>query len=211
MASNGANLAAFASVSSDEQDYGKIRVLQLPRGVTIDGPGQVANTFLSNPAVAESLFALQRNGTVTFGNLLTLPVADGLLYVQPVFVQARSGANAFPTLQRVIVSFGTETVSQPTLSQALAELYGRFGGAPTPPVTPPAATPAPGTPPAPAPAPDIAAAITAADQAFRDGQAAFGRGDFAAYGEAQQRLQTALQRLTQLQGGLAAPTPTPSG
>ncbi len=209
VASNGANLAAFASVSSDEADYGKIRVLQLPRGVTIDGPGQVVNQFLSTPAVVESLFALQRNGTVTFGNLLTLPVANGLLYVQPVFVQARSGANAFPTLQRVIVSFGSQTVSQPTLSAALDALYAEFGDA-----TPPPATPAPtGASPSPtpsAPPADIAAAITAADQAFRDGQAAFGRGDFAAYGEAQQRLQAAIARLTELQGA-AAPAASPAG
>ena len=212
VASNGANLSAFASVSSDEEDYGKIRVLQLPRGVTIDGPGQVANQFLSNPAVAESLFALQRNGTVTFGNLLTLPVANGLLYVQPVFVQARSGTNAFPTLQRVIVSFGTETVSQPSLSQALDALYALFGDTPAPPPAPPVPTP---TTPVPGPAPsappaDVASAISAADSAFRDAQAAFGRGDFVAYGQAQQRLADALARLTELQRG-ATTAPAPAG
>ncbi|MDP9496986.1 MAG: UPF0182 family protein [Actinomycetota bacterium] len=203
VASNGANLAAFASVSSDPDDYGKLRVLQLPRGVTINGPGQVANEFLSNPAVADSLFALQRNGALTFGNLLTLPVGDGLLYVQPVFVQARSGANAFPTLQRVIVSIGNQTASQPTLQQALDALFTQQGaGDPSAQEPPPAAggstaSPSPsasGTPPA-----DIAAAIAAADRAFRDGQAAFGRGDFAEYGRAQQRLRDALNRLNELQ------------
>jgi len=209
--SNGANLSAFASVSSDPDDYGKIRVLQLPRGVTIDGPGQVANQFLSNAAVNQALFSLRSNGTVIFGNLLTLPVADGLLYVQPVFVQARSGSNAFPTLQQVIVSFGNETVLQPTLAKALDGLYALLGGAP--PTTPPPTT-GPPTGPSASPSPpatDIAAAITAADQAFRDAQAAFGRGDFAAYGQAQQRLQTAIARLTELQRGTgASPSPGPS-
>ncbi len=212
VSSNGANLSAFASVSSDQADYGKIRVLQLPRGVTIDGPGQVANQFLSNAQVASALFALQRNGTVKFGNLLTLPVAQGLLYVQPVFVQARSGANAFPTLQQVIVSFGSQTVANQTLAGALEALYARFGGAPTP--TSPSTTPPPTTgattpPPTTPPAADIAAAITAADQAFRDGQAAFGRGDFTAYGAAQQRLQVALARLTELQGSPKPSAPPP--
>ncbi len=211
--SNGANLSAFASVSSDEQDYGTIRVLRLPRGVTIDGPGQVVNQFLSNRQVADSLFALQRNGKVTFGNLLTLPVADGLLYVQPVFVQASAGANAFPTLQQVIVSFGSQTVSRPTLGGALTALYALLGsatpgggGGSAPPTPPPTAAPSPG--PTVAPPADVAAAIAAADRAFRDGQAAFGRGDFVAYGEAQQRLQQALQQLTRL--GAAAPSASPS-
>ncbi len=203
VASNGANLSAFASVSSDPDDYGRLRVLQLPRGVTINGPGQAVNQFLSNTAVADSLFALQRNGTLRFGNLLTLPVADGLLYVQPVFVQARSGSNAFPTLQRVIVSFGDQTASQPTLGQALDALFGQApqGRSPSPSGPPPSgsASPSPSrTPPA-----DVAEAVEAADRAFRDGQAAFGRGDFEEYGRAQQRLRDALNRLTELQRAAA--------
>ena len=206
VSSNQANLAAFASVSSDEADYGTLRVLQVPRGTAIDGPGQVANQFLSNAAVNSALFSLKSNGTVTFGNLLTLPVAQGLLYVQPVFVQARSGGNAFPTLQQVIVSFGNETVLQPTLSQALDALYARFGnGTPTSSGTPGSTGSGTGTGTA-----DLATAIADADAAFRDGLAAFGRGDFVAYGAAQQRLQTALARLTQLQAGLPAPSASAS-
>ncbi len=210
--SNGANLSAFASVSSDEADYGKIRVLTVPPDKAIDGPGQVANQFLSNPAVNQALFSLKSNGTVTFGNLLTLPVAKGLLYVQPVFVQARSGANAYPTLQQVIVSFGNETVLQPTLAQALDTLYGRFGGGTPTTTTSPTAPPGTG----PTTPPDLAQAVADADQAFRDGQAALAKSppDFVTYGQAQQRLQAAIQRLTQLQpsppaGASASPTPTP--
>jgi hypothetical protein len=218
VSSNQANLAAFASVSADEADYGKIRILQVPRGTAINGPGQVANQFLSNPEVNAALFSLRSNGTVTFGNLLTLPVADGLLYVQPVFVQARSGTTAFPTLQNVIVSFGSETVLRPSLSEALDALYGRFGDASPPPTTTPPTTSGPGAPPpSTGPAPDLATAIADADRAFREAQEAFGRGDYVAYGAAQQRLQQALARLTQLQGAPAsaapagAASPSPAG
>ncbi len=219
LTSNGANLAAFASVSADEADYGKIRVLTVPAGKAIDGPGQVANQFASNAAVNQVLFSLRSNGTVTFGNLLTLPVANGLLYVQPVFVRARSGTNAYPTLQQVIVSFGNETVLQPTLAQALNALYSRFGGGTsgtsgTTPTTTPSTTSSPGA--GPTTAPDLAQAVADADQAFRDGQAALAKSppDFVTYGQAQQRLQAAIQRLTQLQptpsaGTTPGATPTP--
>ncbi|MBW3647048.1 MAG: UPF0182 family protein, partial [Actinobacteria bacterium] len=86
---NRPNLAAFASVSSDPEDYGQIRILQLPRSNPPNGPGQVANQFLSEQVVADALFPFRQNrAEVTFGNLLTLPAGDGLLYVQPVFVRA---------------------------------------------------------------------------------------------------------------------------
>jgi multidrug efflux pump subunit AcrA (membrane-fusion protein) len=49
------NLAAFASVSSDPDYYGTIRVLQLPCNAVINGPGQVANLFLSTREVAEAV------------------------------------------------------------------------------------------------------------------------------------------------------------
>ncbi len=210
------NLTAFASVSSDPQDYGTIRVLELDAN-DVPGPGQVANQFLTNPQVAESLLALRRNGTnLTFGNLLTLPVGGGLLYVQPVFVRAQGG-ESFPTLQRVIVSFGTETASEPTLPQALDSLFGPGAGAGV--GTPsPGLTPAPGESPTPGgnvpPAADVAGLIGQADAAFRAGQEALRRGDFAAYGQEQERLRAALDQLATRTGQRAAapgPSPPPPG
>jgi hypothetical protein len=58
------------------------------------------------------------------------------------------------------------------------------------------ATPVPGeAPPAtPAPADTLAQALADIQTAYRDGQAALARSDFAAYGEAQARLQAAIER-----------------
>ena len=200
------NLTAVAAVSSDPADYGKIRVLQLPRNQQIPGPGQIANQFLSAPEVADSLFVFRRNGNkLTFGNLLTLPAGGGLLYVQPVFVSA-SGGTSFPLLQRVLVNFGSQTISANTLQDALDTLFGTPQTGPQPsgpqPSGPPPSTGSGGPV-----SPEVAAAISAADQAFRDAQAAFGRGDYVGYGAAQQRLQAALAQLTALQGGTTSPAP----
>ena len=206
------NLTAFASVSSDPEDYGTIRVLNLDAN-DVPGPGQVANQFLTNPQVAESLLALRRNGTnLTFGNLLTLPVGGGLLYVQPVFVRAQGG-ESFPTLQRVIVSFGTDTASEPTLPLALDALFGAgAGGGVGIPATPsPGVTPPPGATPAPtAPSGDVPALIAEADASFRAGQEALRGGDFAAYGQAQERLRVALEQLAAASGAAAAPAAAPA-
>ena len=192
------NLAAFASVSSDPDDYGTIRVLQLPRNAVINGPGQVANLFLSTREVAEALFALRRNGTkLTFGNLLTLPVGGGLLNVQPVYVSAQ-GTESYPVLQQVIVAFGGTIKSGSSLQVALDGLFGA-GTTPTP-------SSSPG--PTPSGTGDLAAAIAEADAAFRAGQDALKKGDFAAYGEAQKRLAAALARAASLSGASATPSPS---
>ena len=208
---NRPNLAAFASVSSDPEDYGQIRVIQLPRNNPPNGPGQVANQFLSEQVVADALFPFRQNrAEVTFGNLLTLPAGNGLLYVQPVFVRAQGG-ESFPTLQRVLVSYGNEVAANTTLARSLADLFG--APAPeepeepaTPGTPPPTGSPSP-TPTAPAPSGDVAALIAEADAAFRAGQEALRANDFAAYGEAQERLRAALDRLART----ATPAPSPAG
>jgi uncharacterized membrane protein (UPF0182 family) len=168
----------------------------------------VANQFLSEQVVADALFPFRQNrAEVTFGNLLTLPAGNGLLYVQPVFVRAQGG-ESFPTLRRVLVSFGNEVAAGTTLAESLADLFGAPApetpdepDAPDAPEDEPTASPSPTqTPTAPsAPAPDVAAAVQAATQAFEDGQAALTRQDFAAYGEAQTRLKAALDRLAELE------------
>ncbi len=204
------NLAAFASVSSDPEDYGRIRVLQFPRRSAPNGPGQVANQFLSETVVADALFPFRQNrAEVTFGNLLTIPAGQGLLYVQPVFVRAQGG-ESFPTLQRVLVSYGNEVAANTTLARSLADLFGAAapGGTPRP-----DASPSPGASPSPSPsaapvAGDLAALIAEAETAFRDGQAALQRGDFAAYGAAQDRLERAIARLAASEG--SSPRPSPS-
>jgi len=110
------------------EGYGQLRLLELPRDSTVPGPGQVQNTFRSNPEVSQSLNVLQLgDSTVVSGNLLTLPVGGGLLYVQPVYVQSTSGTR-FPLLQRVLVSFGEEIGFAETLAEALDQVFGGDAG-----------------------------------------------------------------------------------
>lgn len=193
-------------------DYGTLRLLELPRDSTVPGPGQVQNNFDSNPTISEQLNILERGASaVVRGNQLTLPVGGGLLYVQPVYIQSATGTQ-FPLLRRVLVAFGDQTGYAETLDEALDQVFGGDSGAtagdagtepettvPDAPAEPdptePTPTPSP-TEPAPA-ATDAAArldaALQAANQAMADGREALAAGDFTAYGEAQDRLQQALE------------------
>ncbi|MCU0294558.1 MAG: UPF0182 family protein, partial [Candidatus Nanopelagicales bacterium] len=117
-------LAAFMSASSEPgPGYGRLRVLQLPRNSVVPGPLQVQNTFESDPDVATQLSLLRRGGSeVELGNLLSLPVAGGFLYVEPVYV--RASQDGYPLLRRVLVSFGTQVAFERNLSDALAVVLG---------------------------------------------------------------------------------------
>ena len=180
------NLSAFAAVNSDPgPNYGKIKVLQLPRSTNIAGPSQVASNFEAKPEVANSLSLLRRGGSdVVLGNLLTLPVGGGLLYVQPVYVRATSNTAAYPLLQKVLVSFGDQIGYDDTLKGALDQVFGGNSGTTS---TTGGSTPTTGTT-----NNSLATALASAKQALADGQAALAKGDFAAYGRAQDRLKSAI-------------------
>jgi uncharacterized membrane protein (UPF0182 family) len=190
-------LAAFMAAESDPgDDYGKIRVLQLPRNTTIPGPTQVQNNFESDTVVAEQLSLLRRGGSdVVLGNLLSLPVAGGMLYVEPVYVRA-AGESGFPLLRKVLVGYGSAVSMQDTLDQALADVFvgaaidngnnknnnnGGGGGNNADPST------------------ALTQALEAAGAAFQRGEEALAAGDFAAYGQAQDDLKSALDRAAGLQ------------
>ena len=181
------NLSAFAVVNSDSgPNYGKITVLQLPRSTNVAGPSQVASNFEAKPEVANSLSLLRQGGSdVVLGNLLTLPVGGGLLYVQPVYVRATANSAAYPLLQKVLVSFGDQIGYDDTLKGALDQVFGGNSG------TAAGGTSTNGTTGV-TTSSSLANSLASAKKAYGDGLAALAKGDFAAYDKAQKRLKSAL-------------------
>ena len=148
-----------------------------------------------------------------------MPVGGGLLYVQPVYVEAKSGTKV-PLLRKVFVAFGDEVGFADTLQGALDQVFGAGASDGIDNGTTDPGTGNPGTggstdPDQQAAQQALDSALTKAQQAIVDGQAALAKGDFAAYGVAQQDLAAALEDAVNASRRLngasaAAPTPTPT-
>ena len=199
------------------EDYGRLTLLDSSGRDSVVGPGQAQNLFNSDTTVSQDLNLLRQGASeVINGNLLSLPIGGGIAYVQPVYVQS-SGSSSFPVLRRVLVSFGENVGFAPTLAEALDQVFGGDSGAetgdsenvgetPADPASPPAdggsteppavtdPTTAPADPGSGDPAADLRKALADANAAIQDGNEALRTSDFAAYGEAQKRLNDALQR-----------------
>ncbi len=189
-------LAADGDAGSESgkiaDSYGQLRLLELPRDLTMPGPGQVQNIFNANPEVSRELNLLQQQASqVLRGNLLTLPVGGGLLYVQPVYTQSSTGTQV-PLLHRVLVAFGEKVGFAATLDEALNQVFEGDSGAETGDSgTRPddeGETPSVGTA-----EEQLRDALTRASQAISDSEAALALGDWTAYGRAQAALDAALQ------------------
>jgi uncharacterized membrane protein (UPF0182 family) len=115
-------LAAFLSVDAQPgPDYGKFTLLDFPAGQSIESPAQFQNDIESDNEIASALTLLRGNSKVVLGNLLTIPLNNKVLYVEPVYTQAR-GANSFPVLRHVIAVYGNgQPAFEPNLTAALRQ------------------------------------------------------------------------------------------
>jgi uncharacterized protein len=122
---NARSLAAFISVDSQPgPDYGRITVLDVPPGKSIPSPGQTQITIRSNSEIAARITQLTAgsSSTVVFGNLLTIPLAGQMLYVEPIYTQTKGVGSTFPSFQGVVAVYGTNPPEyEPTLPQAIAK------------------------------------------------------------------------------------------
>ncbi|WP_405470381.1 UPF0182 family protein [Streptomyces canus] len=208
------NLSAFMSVDAEAgtSDYGKIRILKLPTNTTVNGPKQVQSQFNSEQDIAETISLLNRgDSNVEYGNLLTVPLDGGLLYVEPVYV--RGGGLKYPLLRKVLVTYGGNTAFEDTLDEALNKVFGADASTTPPPDDDGGTTKPPPT----SSNPTVQQALDDAQKAFDAGQEALKKGDWEAYGRAQEDLEDALKRAENAQaaadksgGSSAKPSSSPS-
>lgn len=121
------NLQAFMTASSDPEDYGSLVAYEVAS--TGDGPFTVSNTMNSESSVSQQISLLNIEGTdVVFGDLQMVPVASGLLWVRPVYVQTtvKNPKESQPTIELVLVSQNNRAASGPSLGAALAKLFPGF-------------------------------------------------------------------------------------
>jgi uncharacterized protein len=131
------------------------------------------------------------------GHLLVIPIEEGLIYVQALYLRAEGGQ--IPELKRVIVAYKGQVVMGETLEDALASLFGgaaESSATPTPQAAPAAASKAGGA--LPANAQDL---IRQASEHYDRAIAAQRAGDWSTYGSEMHKVGDLLGRLRGSHGG----------
>ncbi|MFC9792241.1 UPF0182 family protein [Streptomyces sp. NPDC057695] len=208
------NLGAFMAVDADatSKEYGRLRLLRVTEDVP--GPAQVQSKLNGLPSVATFVRDLKgADSDIQYGNLLTVPLDGGFLYVEPVYAQGRNAL--YPLLKKVAVSYvdadqpdgdttKDTTVFEDNLTTALNAVFG-VDAPTTPPPTSPTTPPGTGNPPPVSNDAALKQAISDAQKAYDAGEAALAKGDWTAYGKAQEDLQAALDRAASAGAKLKAP------
>jgi uncharacterized membrane protein (UPF0182 family) len=114
------NLRAIPLVYQDPPDYGKLAVLEVPKGRYVIGPEQADAAIDQEPYISQNFSWWTRKGLeVIRGHTTPLIVGNELLYIEPIFL--RSVQNPVPQLKDVVVVFRGKPFMAPTLEQAVRD------------------------------------------------------------------------------------------
>jgi uncharacterized membrane protein (UPF0182 family) len=112
------NLQAMATVYMGDDEYGRLVVLEVPRGVFVPGPEQADAAIDQQPDISEQISWWNRLGNeVIRGHTSALVIGNELVFVEPIYI--RSAQNPLPQLKRVVVVFRGHAAMGATLDEAL--------------------------------------------------------------------------------------------
>ncbi len=124
------NMTAWLGARCDPAHYGQMILFVLPKDKLIPGPMQVESLIAQEPQIAQNMTLWGQVGSqVIRGNLLSIPIRDSLLYIEPLYIQAERVK--IPELKRVLMYYGGRVVMGTTVDDALNQLFGaEVSGAP---------------------------------------------------------------------------------
>jgi uncharacterized membrane protein (UPF0182 family) len=114
------NMIGWMAARSDGANYGRTLVYSFPKNVTVNGPAQI-RARINQDSQLSQLMTLwsQRGSELLRGNLLVIPIADALLYVEPFYLQSADGTSKLPELRQVALATQDQLKTAKTFDEAL--------------------------------------------------------------------------------------------
>jgi uncharacterized membrane protein (UPF0182 family) len=117
------NLIGWMAARCDGDRLGDLVYFQLSKQQLMYGPMQIESRIDQDQNISKDLTLWNQQGShVLRGNIIALPVTDGFLYVESIYIQA--GEARMPQLKKVVLAMGDRLIYRDTFVEALAELTG---------------------------------------------------------------------------------------
>ena len=117
------NMTGLLVARNDGAEYGNLVLYQLPRSRNIYGPMQIEAQIDQNTEISKEFSLWDSAGSnYSRGNLFVIPIEESLLYVEPVYLEAKN--SSIPEVKRVIVAYKDQIAYESTLAEALNSLFG---------------------------------------------------------------------------------------
>ena len=193
--SNRNNLIGWIAGRSDGDHYGTLVVYDFPKTRLVDGPLQVEARIDQDPHLSGQLTLWNQQGShVRRGALLVIPSGRGLLYAEPIYLQAER--SPMPELRLVVLALQDRLAYGPNFESAMTALFGAAAPPPMSAAVTPAESARRAQPTAPSqPSSDLNALISDAAKDLADYQRLTAEGKLAEAGQKLEHLKHILDEL----------------
>jgi uncharacterized membrane protein (UPF0182 family) len=117
------NLIGWIAGRSDASHYGTAVVYNFPKTKLVDGPLQIEARIDQNAQLSGQLTLWNQQGShVRRGSLIVMPIGRGLLYAEPIYLQAER--SPMPELRLVVLASQDRLGYGPSFDAAMAALVG---------------------------------------------------------------------------------------
>lgn len=133
------NLVAWMAARNDAPHYGELILYKMPKDVEIQGPLMIDSMIDQDPVISGKMTLWGQGGSeVIRGNLMTVPIDNGFIYVEPIYIKAEQQGASIPQMQAIVFSANRQLILSETksLPEAINQFFARQGAT---------LTPAPGT------------------------------------------------------------------
>jgi hypothetical protein len=134
------NMVAWMAARCDGENYGELVLYKLPKNVEIQGPLMIDSLIDQDTEISGKLSLWDKSGSkVIRGNLITLPMNGGFIYVEPIYLKAEREGSSIPQMQAIVFAVGKELIMVETneLDEAIRAFFlGQVTDRPTIPTNP---------------------------------------------------------------------------
>ncbi len=133
------NLVAWLAARNDKTKYGELILYRVPKNVEIQGPLMIDSLIDQDTLISGKMTLWGQGGSqVIRGNLLAVPIDDGFIYVEPIYIKAEQQGASIPQMQAIVFAIDKKIIMVETksLDKAVADFFAREGRAEPGPGTP---------------------------------------------------------------------------
>jgi len=124
------NLVAWLAARNDGEHYGELHLYKVPKNVEVQGPLMIDSLIDQDTNISSKLTLWSQGGSeVIRGNLLAVPIDDGFIYVEPIYIRAEQQGASIPQMQAIVFAIDKKIVMVETksLDRAVAEFFAQEG------------------------------------------------------------------------------------
>jgi len=124
------NMVAWLAARNDGDHYGELLLYRMPKNIEVQGPLMIDSLIDQDTVISGKMTLWGQGGSeVIRGNLLVVPIDNGFIYVEPIYIKADKQGASIPQMQAIVFAIDKKIVMVETnsLDEAMKVFFAKAG------------------------------------------------------------------------------------